>query len=241
MFMDIDVRRIVSSVHVPTLLLHRRGDRLVNVRNAHWLAEHMPDATYIELEGIDHSPVSGNQDQIVDEIERFVTGSLPSVEPDRVLATVMFTDIVGSTERASELGDKKWREVLEAQQRIVRGALERFRGAEIKTTGDGFLATFDGPVRAIHCAQAIVTEVGSLGIEVRVGLHTGEIERMDGDIGGIAVHIASRVGSAASAREILVSDTVKGIVAGSGISFVERGEHGLKGVPDQWRLYAVSG
>lgn len=238
MYLDIDVRGILPLVHVPTLVLHRRGDRVVNVHNARWLAEQLPNARYIELDGSDHVPIA-NPDQILDEIELFVTGRPAPVDVDRVLATVMFTDLVSSTARAAELGDKRWREVLEKQQRIVRAQLARFRGDEIKTTGDGFLATFDGPVRAIKCGRAIIDEVGRAGLEVRVGLHTGEIEHMGDDVGGIAVHIASRVGALAEASEVLVSETVKGIVAGSGVAFVDRGTHALRGVPDEWRLFAV--
>ena len=238
MYLDIDVRGILPLVHAPTLVLHRRGDRIVNVRNGRWLAEHLPNARYVELEGSDHAPVA-DPDQILDEIELFVTGRPAPVDVDRVLATVMFTDLVSSTARAAELGDKRWREVLEKEQQIVRAQLVRFRGEEIKTTGDGFLATFDGPVRAIRCGLAIIDEVGRAGLETRVGLHTGEIERMGDDVGGIAVHIASRVGALAVAGEVLVSETVKGIVAGSGTRFADRGTHALKGLPDEWRLFAV--
>jgi pimeloyl-ACP methyl ester carboxylesterase len=238
MYLDVDVRGILPLVRTPTLVLHRRGDRTVNVRNARWLAEQLPNAHYVELEGIDHAPIA-DPDQILDEIELFVTGRPAPVDADRVLATVMFTDLVSSTARAAEVGDKRWREVLQKQQQIVRAQLARFRGVEIKTTGDGFLATFDGPVRAIRCGRAIIDEVGQAGLEIRVGLHTGEIERMGGDVGGIAVHIASRVGALAGAAEVLVSETVKGIVAGSGIVFADRGTHTLKGVPDEWRLFSV--
>jgi len=238
MYLEIDVRRVLPLVHAPTLVLHRRGDRVVNVRNARWLAEQLPNARYVELEGADHVPLA-DPDQILDEIELFVTGKPAPVDVDRVLATVMFTDLVSSTARAAKLGDKRWREVLEKEQRIVRAQLARFRGDEIKTTGDGFLATFDGPVRAIKCGSAIISEVGKAGLEVRVGLHTGEIERMGDDVGGIAVHIASRVGGLAGGSEVLVSETVRGIVAGSGIAFADRGTHALKGVPDEWRLFAV--
>jgi class 3 adenylate cyclase len=238
MFMDVDVRHVLPSIHVPTLVVHRRGDRLVNYRGARWLAAQIPGAKYVELSGVDHSFLY-NPDQVVDEIEEFFTGVRPVVEPDRILATVMFTDIVGSTTKAAELGDAKWREVLEGQQRVVRSELDRFKGREVKSTGDGFLATFDGPARAVHCGQAIVKAVQPLGIDVRVGLHSGEIEVMGSDVGGIAVHIASRVGSLAGTAEVLVSETVKGIVAGSGITFEDRGTQELKGVPDTWRLFAV--
>jgi class 3 adenylate cyclase len=238
--MGIDVRDIVPTIKVPTLILHAHGDRVVNVRHGRWLAEHLPGAKYVELPGSDHGFWYTNPDPVLDEMEEFLTGVRPVAEPDRVLATVMFTDIVGSTERAAELGDHKWRELLEAQQRCVRAELERHRGREVKSTGDGFLATFDGPARGIRCGRAIVDSVRSVGLDVRVGLHSGEVEMMGQDVGGIAVHIASRVGSLAGAGEVLVSETVKGLVAGSGIGFDERGEHRLKGVPDTWRLYAVA-
>ena len=240
MFLDIDVRDIVANVRVPTLILHRRGDRRVNVRHARWLAEHLPGARYVELDGSDHAPIT-DPDQIMDEVEEFVTGHPALADVDRVLATVMFTDLVGSTARAAELGDHRWRELLESVQQTIRAELGRFRGTEVKTTGDGFLATFDGPVRAVHCGRAVVERVSSLGMEVRVGLHTGELEVMGEDVGGIAVHIAARVGALATPGEVLVSETVKGIVAGSGLTFTDRGEHELKGVPDRWRLFGAAG
>jgi pimeloyl-ACP methyl ester carboxylesterase len=239
MYMDVDVRHIAGAIRVPTLVVHARGDRVVNVRHGRWLAEHIPGAKYVELEGIDHSVMYTKPDPVIDEVEEFLTGVRPVAEPDRVLATVMFTDIVGSTTKAADLGDSKWREVLEGQQRVVRGELVRYRGLEVKSTGDGFLATFDGPARAVRCGQAIVGAVRPLGIEVRVGLHSGEVELMGKDVGGIAVHIASRVGSLADSSEVLVSETVKGIVAGSGLEFEDRGQHDLKGVPETWRLFAV--
>jgi pimeloyl-ACP methyl ester carboxylesterase len=239
MYMDVDVRHVVGAIKVPTLVMHARGDRVVNVRHGRWLAEHISGAKYLEMPGIDHSVFSTNPDPVIDEIEEFLTGARPVVEPDRVLATVMFTDIVASTEKAAELGDQKWRELLEDHQRIVRTAFDQHRGREVKTIGDGFLATFDGPARAVRCGQAIVERVRSLGLETRVGLHSGEVEVMGSDVGGIAVHIASRVGSIAGPGEVLVSETVKGITAGSGIVFEDRGEHELKGVPDTWRLFAA--
>ena len=238
-YLDIDVRNIVGSINVPTLIMHARGDRAVNVRHGRWLAEHIPGARYAEFPGIDHGVIYTNPDPVLDEAEEFFTGVRPVAESDRVLATVMFTDIVDSTRRAAELGDHRWRGLLEAQQRAVRNELDRHRGREVKSTGDGFLATFDGPARAVKCGQAIVEGVRQVGLETRIGLHTGEVEVMGADIGGIAVHIASRVGALAGAGEVLVSETVKGIVAGSGLQFVERGEHELKGVPDRWRLFAV--
>jgi pimeloyl-ACP methyl ester carboxylesterase len=239
MYMDTDVRHVVPSIRVPTLVVHAYGDRVVNVRHGRWLAEHIPGAKLVELPGSDHSFWYTNPDPVLDEVEEFLTGVRPVAEPDRVLATVMFTDIVGSTERAVKEGDQRWRELLEAQQRCVRAELDRHRGREVKSTGDGFLATFDGPARGILCGKAIVDSVHSIGLDVRVGLHSGEVEVMGQDVGGIAVHIASRVGSLAGSREVLVSETVKGLVAGSGITFEDRGEHELKGVPDSWRLFAV--
>lgn len=241
MYLDIDVRHIVDAIKVPTLIMHARGDRAVNVRHGRWLAEHIPGAKYVELPGIDHSVMYTNPDPVIDEVQEFLTGVRPVVEPDRVLATVMFTDIVGSTGKAAELGDSRWRDVLQAQQRAVRSELDRHRGREVKTTGDGFLATFDGPARAVNCGKAIVESVHRIGLDTRVGLHSGEVELLGDDVGGIAVHIASRVGSLARPGEVLVSETVKGIVAGSGLRFEDRGEHELKGVPDRWRLFAVAG
>jgi class 3 adenylate cyclase len=240
MYLDIDVRHIVGAISAPTLIMHARGDRAVNVRHGRWLAEHIPGAKYVEMPGIDHGVLYTNPDPVLDEVEEFLTGARPAVEPDRVLATVMFTDIVDSTRKAAELGDAKWRQLLEAQQRAVRGELERHRGREVKSTGDGFLATFDGPARAVRCGEAVVDCVRRIGLETRVGLHSGEVEIMGNDVGGIAVHIASRVGSLAGPCEVLVSETVKGIVAGSGLRFEDRGTHELKGVPERWRLYALA-
>jgi class 3 adenylate cyclase len=239
MFLDIDVRAVLPTIHVPTLVLHRRGDRAVNRRAGQWMAEQIPGSRYIELAGIDHSPFAGDTDTLVDEVEEFLTGIRRGTEIDRVLATVMFTDIVGSTERASQLGDRRWREVLELHGATLRKELARFRGREVKTMGDGFMATFDGPARAIKCGQAIASAVANEGLQVRVGLHTGDVEVMGDDVGGIAVNIAARVGALAGPGEVLVSSTVTDLVAGSGIAFAERGAHQLKGVPDEWRLYSV--
>jgi pimeloyl-ACP methyl ester carboxylesterase len=240
MFLDIDVRDILPTIHVPTLVLHRRGDRVVNWRAGEDLAKQIPGARYVELPGIDHLPWAGDQDAVLGEIEEFLTGARSVPEPDRVLATVMFTDIVGSTERAAELGDARWRELLAAHQVGVRRELTRFRGREVKTLGDGSLATFDGPARAIRCGHAIAGAAGSLGLEVRIGLHSGEVELMEEDVGGIAVHIAARVGALAAPGEVLVSSTVKDLVAGSGIGFVDRGAKQLKGISDEWRLFAAA-
>ena len=239
MFLDIDVRSILPAVEVPTLVLHRHGDMAVNRRAAEWMAGQIPGAKYVELPGNDHLLYVGDTDRLIDEVEEFLTGSRRAVEIDRVLATVMFTDIVDSTQRASGMGDRAWRDLLDAQNEVLRHELARFRGHEVKTLGDGMLATFDGPARAIRCGLAITEAVRPLGIEVRVGLHTGEVEIVGDDVAGIAVHTAARVGAKAGASEVLVSGTVKDLVAGSGIRFADRGEHVLKGIPDQWRLFAV--
>jgi class 3 adenylate cyclase len=241
MFLDLDVRDVVPNVHVPALVLHRRHDTLVNVGNGRWLAEHLPDARLVELEGSDHNLWYGDVDTTLGEVQEFLTGARDAPEPERTLATVLFTDIVDSTRMASELGDARWREVLERHQAAVRAALPRFGGREVKSIGDGFLAVFDGPARAIRCAGAIVAAPGDDAVRVRAGVHTGECEVMGDDIGGIAVHIAARVSGLAGASEVLVSRTVKDLVAGSGIEFADRGEHTLKGVPDEWRLYAAAG
>jgi class 3 adenylate cyclase len=240
MFLDIDVRAVLPTVHVPTLVLHRHGDRVVNRRAGKELAEQIAGARYVELPGIDHLPWAGDAEAVLGEIEEFLTGARSVPEPDRVLATVMFTDIVGSTEQAARFGDARWRELLATHQDAVRRELTRFRGREVKTLGDGCLATFDGPARAIQCGRAIAEGARPLGLEVRVGLHCGEIELMNGDVGGIAVHIAARVGALANAGEVLVSSTVKDLAAGSGISFKDRGTKQLKGIPDEWRLFAAA-
>ena len=240
MFLELDVRDVVPTVHAPTLILHRRHDRLVNVRHSRWLAEHMPNARLVEIPGDDHILWTQHPEVAFAEIQEFLTGTRYAPEPERILATVVFTDIVDSTRTAAELGDRRWREALERHQRTVRSALDRFDGHEVKTIGDGFLATFDGPARAIRCAQAILDSSEELGVHVRAGVHTGECEVMGEDIGGIAVHIAARVSSLAGPNEVLVSRTVKDLVAGSGIEFSERGAHTLKGVPDIWQLYAAT-
>jgi class 3 adenylate cyclase len=212
----------------------------VNVRSGRYVAAHIPGAHYVEIPGSDHSPFFERSDEIVDEVEAFVTGARPTSEPDRRLATVMFSDIVASTERAAGFGDARWRELLERHYAAVRGQLVRSSGTEVKTMGDGFLATFDGPARAIRCAIAIRGASAELGLPVTIGLHSGEIEVIDDDdIGGIAVVIAERVRGHAGPGEVLVSRTVKDLVAGSGIAFESRGEHTLKGVPDKWELFSV--
>jgi len=236
---QIDVRHVLPLVRVPTLIVHRTGDRAMNVEGARYMAERIEGANYVELAGDDHLPFVGDQDQILDEVEEFLTGVRRGPEPDRVLATVLFTDIVGSTERAAALGDRRWRELLEAHHGVVRRELERFRGREVDTAGDGFLATFDGPARAIRCATAIRDGVKTLGLAIRAGLHAGECELHGSAVAGIAVHTGARVAALAKADEVLVSSTVKDLVAGSGIEFEDRGVHALKGVPGEWRVYAV--
>jgi class 3 adenylate cyclase len=239
MFLEIDVRAVLPTIAVPTLVLHRRGDRVVNRRAGEWMASQIPGARYVELAGQDHFPWSGDTAAVIDEIEEFLTGERHVAEPDRVLATVLFTDIVASTERASDLGDSAWREVLDQHDAVVRTVLARHRGREVKSTGDGFLATFDGPARGIRCALELRAELAKLGIEVRAGLHTGEVEMRGDDVGGIAVHIAARVQTAAAPGEVLVSRTVNDLVVGSGIGFDDRGARALKGVPGEWQLFAV--
>jgi len=239
MFLDIDVRAVLPTIHVPTLVLHRRGDRVVSRRAGEELAAQIPGARYVELPGDDHLPWAGDSEAVLGEIEEFLTGTRSVPEPDRVLATVMFTDMVGSTERAVQLGDARWRELLSAHHAAVRHELSRFRGREIKTLGDGSLAIFDGPARAIRCGHAIAEAARSSALQVRIGLHCGEVELMDSDVGGIAVHIAARVGALAGGGEVLVSGTVKDLVAGSGIRFADRGTKQLKGIPDEWRLFAA--
>lgn len=236
---EVDIRHVLPAIRVPTLLVHNVGDRCLDVRGSRYMAERIPGAKYVELDGIDHLPWVGNPDAILDEIEEFLTGVRTGPDADRVLATVMFTDIVGSTERAVELGDRAWRDVLEHHHALVRDALARFRGREVNTAGDSFFATFDGPARAIRCACAISQSVRPLGINVRAGLHTGECEVIGENLGGIAVHIGARVGALATAGEVLVSSTVKDLVAGSGIDFQSRGYHTLKGIPGEWHLFAI--
>ncbi len=236
----IDVRPVLPAIRVPTLILHRAGDRMIRVEHARFLAEHVPGARLVELPGDDHVLSFGNGDAILDEIEEFLTGVRHHAELDRVLATVLFTDIVASTERAAAIGDRGWRALLDSYYAAVRRELGRFRGREIDTAGDGMFATFDGPARAIRCASAITGAVRPLGVEVRAGLHTGECEVMGEKVGGIAVHIGARVASQAGPGEVLVSNTVKDLVAGSGIRFEDRGAYALKGVPGEWRLFAVA-
>ena len=236
-----DVRDVLPAIRVPTLVIHRAAASGFGVEHGRYLAEHIPGAKYVELPGPDNLIWAGDQDAVVAEIQDFVTGVRPVPDPRRVLATVLFTDIVGSTQLAAERGDSGWQRLLADHNRIVRRQLDRFGGVEIKVIGDGFLATFDGPARAIRCAAAIGDEVKELGLEIRAGLHVGEIEVLENDIAGIAVHIAARVSAKAGAGEILVSSTVKDLVVGSGLDFDDRGAHELKGVPGSWHLFAVRG
>jgi class 3 adenylate cyclase len=240
----LDVRHALPTLQAPTLVLHWRDEQVFELPEAQYLADHIPDAELVVLEGADHAWFV-NPEPIAREIERFLTGiwqrgEWDAVEPDRVLATILFTDIVESTAKAAELGDARWRELLQQHHALVRRQLARFQGREVDTAGDGFFASFDGPARAIRCADAITKGVGELGLSVRAGLHTGECEAVDGKIGGIAVHIGARVAKEAGPGEVLVSGTVRDLVAGSGLEFEERGVAELKGVPGEWRLYALS-
>ncbi|HEY3241634.1 MAG TPA: adenylate/guanylate cyclase domain-containing protein [Acidimicrobiia bacterium] len=235
-----DVRHVLPSIQAPTLVIHRQGSYATRVEHGRYLAQNIPAAKYVELPGDDLFWWVGDSDAVVDEIEEFLTGVRPVAETDRVLATVLFTDIVGSTERAAELGDRRWRELLDRHDEVVRRELERHRGREVKVVGDEFVATFDGPARAIRCACAISDAVHSLGLDVRAGLHTGEIELRGDDIAGVAVHIGARVTALAGPGEVLVSGAVPPLVAGSGLEFEDRGTRELKGVPGDWRIYAVT-
>ena len=244
MNLAIDIRDVLPAIRVPTLVLHNTGDPWVDVGNGRYLGDHIPGATYVEFPTEGHIPSTGTSGPYVDEIERFLlrawdAGAWEESEPDRVLSTVLFTDIVGSSERAAALGDREWRKTLEQHHELVRRQLVRFRGREVDTAGDGFFASFDGPARAIRCACAISESVGELGLDVRAGLHTGECEVVDGKVAGIAVHTGARVASQAQPGEVLVSSTVKDLVAGSEIQFADRGVAALKGIPGEWRLFAV--
>jgi class 3 adenylate cyclase/pimeloyl-ACP methyl ester carboxylesterase len=243
MNLDVDVRGVLGSIRVPTLVLHRTELARLDIRGARYLAEQIPSTRLVELPGRNFAPAVGDAEALFAEIKRFCadiqSGEWEPAEPDRMLATVLFTDIVGSTDKMAELGDRGWRELLESHHTVVRRQLSRFRGIEMDTAGDGFFARFDGPARAIHCAQAITDVVRELGIELRAGLHTGECELVGGKMAGIAVSIGARIAAAAEPGEVLVSSTVKDLVAGSGLAFEDRGDHELKGVPGEWRLYAV--
>jgi class 3 adenylate cyclase len=246
MNLDVDVRGVLDSIRVPTLVLHRTELLFLDVRGGRYLADHIPGARLVELPGRNFAPAVGDDQEIealFQELARFCSdirsGSWEPEEPDRMLATVLFTDIVGSTEKMAELGDRRWRELLDDHHAAVRSQLSRFRGVEMDTAGDGFFARFDGPARAIRCAQALSEAVRELGIDVRAGLHTGECELVDGKVAGIAISIGARIAAAARPGEVLVSSTVKDLVAGSEIGFQDRGSHELKGVAGEWRLYAV--
>jgi class 3 adenylate cyclase len=239
-FRDLDIRAVLPSIQAPTLVLQRTGDRIVPLDQARYLAQTIPHAKLVELPGADHIPFLGDADAIVDEIEEFLTGARPAPEADRVLATVLFTDIVGSTAQQAAVGDRAWKSIVLAHHAIVRDALARWRGVENDTAGDGFYATFDGPARAIRCAREVVDRVRDLGIAIRAGVHTGECELIDGKCAGITVSVGARITAQADPSEVLVSQTVKDLVAGSGIAFEDRGVHELKGIPDPWRLFAVT-
>jgi class 3 adenylate cyclase len=239
---QIDTRAVLPAIGVPTLVIHRVGDPIVPVGAGRYSAEHIPGARLLELPGECHvSARAPEAEEVVGAVEEFFTGTRRDYEINRVLTTVLFTDIVGSTQRASELGDRRWGELLDAHDRSVRREITRYRGREIKTTGDGFLSAFDGPARAIRCARAVTSSAGQLGLGVRSGLHTGECEVRGDDLAGLAVHIGSRVAALAEPGEVLVSGTVKDLVVGAGIEFEDRGEHDLKGVPGTWKLFTVSG
>jgi len=237
---QIDITEILPAVNVPSLIIHRSDDVSVDVEAGRLLAKRIPNAQYVEIPGIDHPPWIGeNSSQVLDEMAQFLTGEWPPVETERVLATVLFTDIVDSTKCATEIGDQRWRDLLERHHNLVRNELKRFRGQEIDTAGDGFFAIFDGPARAIRCACAIRNAVSHLGIAIRAGLHTGECEVLSDKVSGIAVHIGARVMTEADSGEVLVSSTVKDLVAGSNLRFVDRDLHTLKNIPGEWRLYSV--
>jgi class 3 adenylate cyclase len=237
----IDIRDLLPTIRVPTLVIHRTDDHDAQVEEGRWIAERVPGARFVELPGEDHLPWVGDQDSLLDEVERFVTGALGAHDHDRVLATLLFTDIVESTERAAALGDVRWRAMLEEHRAIVRRQLRAHAGREVHTTGDGFLATFSGPGRALRAATAIHDEVARTGLRIRAGIHTGECEVIDGGVGGIAVHIAARIAALAAPGETLASSTVTSLVAGSGIAFESRGTRALKGIPGEWEVFAVGG
>ena len=237
---QIDVTAVLPSIRVPTLLLYRVGDQDVNVAEGRYIASKVPQAKLVELAGADHFFWAGDPEPLIQEIEEFVTGHRTAADHDRVLATVLFTDSVGATEKASVLGDQSWRDLLTRHNAAIRQELGRWRGREVNTAGDGFLATFDGPARAIRCAKAISDAVQPLGLEVRCGLHTGEIEVVGADVAGVAVHIGARIAALAAPSEVLVSRTVKDLVAGAGFNFSARGVHSLKGIPEKWEVYALA-
>ena len=236
---QIDITNVLPTIHVPTLVIHRTGDRDVKVEEGRWLADRIPGARFKEIQGIDHLPWVGDQDSIIGEVQEFLTGARPASEESRVLATIMFTDIVESTQRAINVGDQDWTTLLDDHDRICKDSIDRFRGRLVKKTGDGVLATFDGPGRGISCAKEILERVRTLGLEIRCGLHTGECEIRGEDTAGIAVHLTARVSALAGPGELLVSRTVRDLVAGSGVEFEDRGIHELRGFPEEWQLFAV--
>jgi class 3 adenylate cyclase len=240
MAFEIDVRSIVPSVNVPTLILHSRNDRVCHIENARYLARHMPQARLVEMTIDDHVPWFQPEEALA-EIIPFITGRHDVVMVDRILTTVLFTDIVDSTTRAADLGDEKWHHLLESHNQIVRTNLKRHRGIEVNTGGDSFLAMFDGPARAVRCAQDVAREVRQLGLDIRAGIHTGEVERIGDDLAGLGVHIGARIAALAGPGEVLVSGTVRDLVAGSGLTFEDRGSHSLRGVPGEWRVLAATG
>ena len=239
MAFDIDVRSVASTIRVPTLVLHCAGDKVCHVENARFLARSIEGARYIERPGTEHVPWL-NPDGVLADIREFLTGEREREEPDRLLTSILFTDVVGSTDLASRLGDEHWRSLLETHHRSARSEISRHRGLEVASAGDGFVARFDGPARAIRCAHAIVDAAASHGLEVRAGVHTGEVELIGDDIAGIAVHIGARIASLAGPGEILVSGAVRDIVAGSGLTFTDHGMHDLRGVPGQWQVYRAA-
>jgi class 3 adenylate cyclase len=239
MFRSIDTRAVLPSIQVPTLVLHRSKSVFLPIEFGHFLAENIPGARFAEVPGEDVYCFGAHSDDVLAEIAEFVTGERPQEDLDRVLATVLFTDIVSSTQHLSTVGDRNWKEVLDRHDRMIRAQIERYRGREIDTTGDGFLAIFDGPARAIRCACAIRDDARTIGLEIRAGLHTGELELRGDGVAGIAVHLGARIAAVAEANEVLVSRTVADLVAGSGIALADRGEHDLKGIPDRWMLFAV--
>ena len=234
-----DVRAVLPAIQVPTLVVHRRGDKVIRVEHGRYLGEHIPTARYVELEGSGHLHWVDDSDEVLDEIEELLTGLRKGAGTDRALSTILFTDIVSSTERAAEVGDRRWTDLLDRHDAVMRRQLKRFGGREVNTTGDGLVAEFDGPTRAVICGQALVDAAAQVGVSIRVGIHTGEVERRGDDVAGLAVNLAARVQARAEPGEVLVSRTVVDLVTGSGTSFSDRGDHALKGVPGEWRLYAV--
>jgi len=240
MAFEIDVRHVAPAISVPTLIFHATGDQVCHVENARFLARTIPGARYVEIDGADHLPWAKDADQFLAELREFLTGEREAPVVDRMLATILFTDIVDSTARAAALGDRRWRDLLAEHHRLVRAAVERHGGREVDMAGDGILATFDGPARAISCAQAIQRETAPLGIEVRAGVHTGEVERIGDGVAGIAVHTGARIAASAGPGEVWTSDIARQLTAGSGIEYLDRGRHQLKGVPEEQQLYAVA-